>query len=106
MLTFRYRKLALKWHPDKHTEEKDKVIAEKQFKKIAQAYEILSDGALNFFYDVPLYEILKTRQCLFKMHMWTLFGENLLKNLVVKANNKNPRKMYTNNIWRNKKINF
>ncbi|KIH52941.1 DnaJ domain protein, partial [Ancylostoma duodenale] len=38
-----YRKLALKWHPDKHTEEKDKVIAEKQFKKIAQAYEILSD---------------------------------------------------------------
>uniref|UniRef100_A0A1I7W9P5 J domain-containing protein n=1 Tax=Heterorhabditis bacteriophora TaxID=37862 RepID=A0A1I7W9P5_HETBA len=39
-----YRKLALKWHPDKHTAEKDKEIAEKKFKKIAQAYEILSDN--------------------------------------------------------------
>ncbi|CAB3402706.1 unnamed protein product [Caenorhabditis bovis] len=38
-----YRKLALKWHPDKHTDEKSKEEAEKQFKKIAQAYEILSD---------------------------------------------------------------
>ncbi|EPB75715.1 DnaJ domain protein [Ancylostoma ceylanicum] len=46
-----YRKLALKWHPDKHTEEKDKVIAEKQFKKIAQAYEILSDAKKRQEFD-------------------------------------------------------
>ncbi|CAJ0578765.1 unnamed protein product, partial [Mesorhabditis spiculigera] len=39
-----YRKLALKWHPDKHQEAADKEVAEKKFKKIAQAYEILSDG--------------------------------------------------------------
>ncbi|GMT18920.1 hypothetical protein PFISCL1PPCAC_10217 [Pristionchus fissidentatus] len=38
-----YRKLALQWHPDKHSEEEQKEAAEKTFKKIAHAYEILSD---------------------------------------------------------------
>ncbi|CAI5445138.1 unnamed protein product [Caenorhabditis angaria] len=38
-----YRKLALKWHPDKHTDEKSKEEAEKKFKQIAHAYEILTD---------------------------------------------------------------
>ncbi|CCD73957.1 J domain-containing protein [Caenorhabditis elegans] len=38
-----YRKLALKWHPDKHTDDKSKEEAEQKFKKIAQAYEILTD---------------------------------------------------------------
>ncbi|VDM62442.1 unnamed protein product [Angiostrongylus costaricensis] len=46
-----YRKLALKWHPDKHTEAKDKLLAEKQFKKIAQAYEILSDAKKREEFD-------------------------------------------------------
>ncbi|CAI4230512.1 unnamed protein product [Auanema sp. JU1783] len=46
-----YRKLALKWHPDKHTEEKDKEAAEKKFKKIAQAYEILSDAKKRQDFD-------------------------------------------------------
>lgn len=44
--TFRYRKLALKWHPDKHTDDKSKEEAEQKFKKIAQAYEILTDSEL------------------------------------------------------------
>lgn len=39
----RYRRLALLHHPDKHKEE-DKETAEKKFKQIAQAYELLSDG--------------------------------------------------------------
>eukprot|EP00300_Choanocystis_sp_HF-7_P000897 c10740_g1_i1.p1 GENE.c10740_g1_i1~~c10740_g1_i1.p1 ORF type:complete len:631 (+),score=165.95 c10740_g1_i1:39-1931(+) len=37
-----YRKLALQWHPDKHTGP-DKEAAETKFQEIAMAYEILSD---------------------------------------------------------------
>uniref|UniRef100_A0A914CPY1 J domain-containing protein n=1 Tax=Acrobeloides nanus TaxID=290746 RepID=A0A914CPY1_9BILA len=44
-----YRKLALKWHPDKNPENKE--IAEKKFKQIAQAYEVLSDNKRRVEYD-------------------------------------------------------
>ncbi|MBI2634141.1 molecular chaperone DnaJ [Candidatus Peregrinibacteria bacterium] len=43
-----YRKLALKWHPDKHKGEKD---AEQKFKEINGAYEILSDKKKRGQYD-------------------------------------------------------
>ncbi len=43
-----YRKLALKWHPDKHKGEKD---AEQKFKEINVAYEILSDKKKRQQYD-------------------------------------------------------
>jgi DnaJ-class molecular chaperone len=38
----RYRRLALKWHPDKNLNQREE--AERKFKEISQAYEILSDG--------------------------------------------------------------
>ena len=36
-----YKKLAIKWHPDKHVD--DKKEAEEKFKEISEAYSVLSD---------------------------------------------------------------
>ncbi len=45
-----YRKLALKWHPDRHPEER-REHAEEEFKRIAEAYEVLSDPEKRTKYD-------------------------------------------------------
>lgn len=44
-----YRKLALKWHPDRHQGNKEH--AQKQFKAISEAYEVLSDKNKRAVYD-------------------------------------------------------
>ena len=44
-----YRKQALEWHPDKHSE--NKATAETKFKEINEAYQILSDPAKKQIYD-------------------------------------------------------
>ncbi|CAL1279720.1 unnamed protein product [Larinioides sclopetarius] len=44
-----YRKLALKWHPDKNLDKKEE--AERKFKEINEAYEVLSDEKKRRIYD-------------------------------------------------------
>ena len=44
-----YRKQAIEWHPDKH--KTDKEVAERRFKEINEAYQILSDSQKRSAYD-------------------------------------------------------
>jgi DnaJ-class molecular chaperone len=45
-----YRKQALEWHPDRH-QGADKETAEKRFKEINEAYQVLSDTQKRSAYD-------------------------------------------------------
>jgi len=48
-----YKKLALKWHPDRHSSksEEEKKIAEAKFKEVGEAYEVLTDKEKRARYD-------------------------------------------------------
>lgn len=44
-----YKKLAVKWHPDKNIDNKE--LASKKFKEISEAYQVLSDEEKRKIYD-------------------------------------------------------
>lgn len=46
-----FRRLAVKYHPDKHTDETDKTEAGIKFKDISRAYDVLSDPERRMKYD-------------------------------------------------------
>jgi curved DNA-binding protein len=46
-----YRRLALRWHPDRHAEGPERRAAEERFKRISEAHEVLSDPEKRVRYD-------------------------------------------------------
>ncbi|KAB0795162.1 hypothetical protein PPYR_12001 [Photinus pyralis] len=55
-----YRKLALKWHPDKNPNNSED--ATKKFKEISEAYEVLSDESKRKIYDNRFYQRASTNK--------------------------------------------
>lgn len=55
-----YKRLAMKWHPDKNSENKKE--AEAKFKQIFEAYDVLSDPQKRQIYDLYGDEVLKSGQ--------------------------------------------
>jgi len=51
-VTKAYKRLALRHHPDKHPDPEDKARAEETFKRISEAYSVLSDGEKRKMYDL------------------------------------------------------
>ncbi|EKX34761.1 hypothetical protein GUITHDRAFT_119071 [Guillardia theta CCMP2712] len=52
-----YKKMALKWHPDRNPN--NKAMADKKFKEVSEAYEVLSNKQSKEIYDKYGEQVLK-----------------------------------------------
>ncbi|XP_013590047.1 PREDICTED: chaperone protein DnaJ isoform X1 [Brassica oleracea var. oleracea] len=55
-LRLSYKNLALKWHPDRFSEENEKDEANTKFQSIQRAYSVLSDSNKRMLYDIGAYD--------------------------------------------------
>ncbi|XP_030957034.1 dnaJ homolog subfamily B member 6 isoform X2 [Quercus lobata] len=86
-----YRKLALKWHPDRWARNSGAATAEakRRFQQIQEAYSVLSDEAKRSMYDVGLYNPLEDEDedfCDFMQEMLSMMNnvkdERMFKEMV------------------------
>lgn len=56
-----YRKLARKWHPDRH---RGATLAKQKFQEVQAAYEVLNDPQRRREYDMGLLELLDVEEYL------------------------------------------
>lgn len=71
-----YKKLVVKCHPDKNIDNKEK--AEEVFKKVTEAYSVLSDSEKRKRYD--LYGITENSDQINYMEVFTNFMNNFVEN--------------------------
>mmetsp|Transcript_59860 Transcript_59860/g.110850 ORF Transcript_59860/g.110850 Transcript_59860/m.110850 type:complete len:491 (+) Transcript_59860:95-1567(+) len=59
----KFRRLALKWHPDKHAEGSSKEHAKDVFQQISEAHEVLSKAETRSNYDVVWRRVHAAKHC-------------------------------------------
>ncbi|KAI3786225.1 hypothetical protein L1987_45360 [Smallanthus sonchifolius] len=71
-----YKKLALKWHPDRCSDSKYVEEAKNKFQAIQEAYSVLSDVNKRFLYDVGVYDSDDDQDADFMSEMAVLMSQN------------------------------